>query len=265
MKVPFILIGLVFLAIVGSLYLYSVRDAQVVRTDVRLPQSQGVPSTRPSPMVSDISHRVPQITQAESQEKWEKFKAQFGKNLVPVFSQDNWLVSIQGEPGKGTLDPSFKPSDRSKVEARSQLVLAALSDLIGQRADWPIEMINVRPGEVSGQAFFKETFEGLPVKPVGLIKVDLGPQGELLGFSSDYTSRVKSVHSEVLSDEEAQDKARVVLDKAKLPSLEFGGAKTVWVEGHRATYAYDYWVQGRELVIDAHTGETLLFKDRRIR
>jgi hypothetical protein len=208
------------------------------------------------------------ISAKESLDLWEHFKSRFGGSLVAQFSLDHRVVSIRGEAGKGTLGRAdFNPTIEAQLKERGQEILSALSPLIGERQDWPVEFQEARTGRVSGQVFFRETYDGLVVKPIGVIRVDLGSRGELLGFTSDYIPGAQAIQPAVLSEQEVEEQARVVLGRQNIAGLSSSGMrsgqKIVWVSGSSARYAYEFFVEGRNLVIDAQNGKTLLFRDRR--
>ncbi len=222
-------------------------------------------SPRPSPK-STVS--PPRSSLGASTQQWVDFKAKYGAHLVPRFSADHFLTSIQGAVGEGIpRGLEFNPQSESQVRERASEIVRALSVLIGERGDWPIEFREVRVGPASGQVSFRETHDGLVVKPFGVIKVDLGPQGEVLAVYSDYASQVQSVVPAVLSEDEVQERARSILGRQNLAKLSLSamrpGEKIIWVSGDTARVAYEYFVEGRNVVIDAQTGRTVLFRDRR--
>jgi hypothetical protein len=205
---------------------------------------------------------------SEVQTGWAFFKSKYGEHLVARFSSDHYLTSIQGKSGLGALSgDEFDSKNEAQVKGRATEIVQSLSGLIGERKDWPIQLRDVQVGPVSGQVFFRETYQGLVVKPFGLIKVDLGPKGELLGFYSDYTSQVQAVAPAILSEGEIQERARNVLGLQNRSGTGLSGIRSgeqiIWISGEKARVAYEFFVEGRNLVVDAQTGRTVLFRDRR--
>jgi hypothetical protein len=106
----------------------------------------------------------------------------------------------------------------------------------------------------------------LIVLPVGEVKIDLGPEGELVGFYSNYAADVTVVNQARLDSDEARKRA---LDAVKLTGANpvlgsvDGGAQIVWVTGREGRIAYQFGANGRQVVIDAETGEVLQNRNRR--
>jgi hypothetical protein len=228
------------------------------------PGLPGLPraGVKPSPAA------LPKSSLSESVSGWARFKEKYGEHLVARFSSEHFVTSIQGEVGRGVpVGLEFDSTNESQLKERASEILHSLSQLIGERKEWPIEFIEVRGGPSSGQVFFRETYDGLVVKPLGMIKVDFGPKGELLGFYSDYDSQVQAVVPAVLSEGEVQDLARKALGlkgrmEAGLSAMR-PGERIVWVSAGKARVAYEFFVEGRNIVVDAQTGRTILFRDRR--
>lgn len=225
-------------------------------------------SALPSLPRTQSSSPITSVQNSESPapvQMWREFAEKFGTQLKPEFSKEGNLVSIRGAPGSGTpASAEFHPENPQMAIARAREILAAGRELLGVREDWPLESAAAKNSNVSAQVFFSETYHGVPVAPVGSLKIDLGSQGELVALHSDYASQVE-VKNEVLMDsDQARDKAVAWMQKQKTGSLRVdGGGKVVWVKGSDGHFAYQFMISGRQVVVDAQTGGILLTRDRR--
>lgn len=230
------------------------------------PQSSRQPAGAPTEIPSPSG--VPPAFLDRAQNQWVRFKSKYGQQLVPQFSPQQVLTSIEGRVGRGERSGTqFEPGNEENLKARAREIVQDLSVLMGEEKDWPIQLRETRPGAVSGQVYFQETYQGLLIRPMGLVKVDLGPHGELLGFYSDYVGQIQSVLPAQLSEVEVQRRAQGILSQLNLAealgSQKLVGQKIVWVSGDRARVAYEFKVAGRVLVVDAQEGHTLQFRDLR--
>ncbi|MEO5971166.1 MAG: hypothetical protein ABIQ95_14655 [Bdellovibrionia bacterium] len=221
---------------------------------------------------SPVAKPTSLVDQKTSKEKWQVFTERFGPDLEPQFNADGQLVSIRGVPGQGVAaTDDFKTQDPQKVISRGQEILSAAHDLLGLTADLPLSNPIPRGGPLTAQLYFRETYRGLTVLPEGNLKIDLGLKGEILGLSSNYIPEIKVVSDVRLTSQDAFSKALSSMDEGKLPSIAMThgnssseGNKVVWVtqatQGH---VAYQFFIRGHEIVIDAGTGEVLSSRDRR--
>jgi hypothetical protein len=207
----------------------------------------------------------------EQEAKWQKFAAKFGTELTPEFNSRGQLVAIHGMPGQGIeADPNFKSRDPQKVSLRGQEIINAAHDLLGLNSDLPLSEPIPRAGLVTAQLYFRETYQGLPLLPEGNLKIDLGPKGEILGLYSDYLAGLKVVPSTRLSSQDAFSKALSSANlsnpgsSSTLDDRKSEGNKVIWVtqatQGH---LAYQFLIRGREIIIDAGTGEVLSSRNRK--
>jgi hypothetical protein len=198
--------------------------------------------------------------------KWQAFKQKFGSDLEPQFNSKGQLVSVRGALGQGhPAAHDFRTGDLQKVTLRGQEILKEAQELLGLRAELPLSSPIPRSGPVTAQLYFKETYRGMALLPEGSLKIDLGPQGELLELYSGYLPKINVVYDGRLSAEDAWVRAlaSVNRDKASLfPNS--GGLKVVWMsqatQGH---VAYQFFIRGHEIVIDAANGEVLSSRDRK--
>ena len=216
------------------------------------------------------------------EQEWNQFTRRFGSELKPKFSANGQLVSIQGELNQsGQERTDFRSNDVEKIKIRANEIVDAAHGLLKVNSAWPLKIAGVRGGPISAQAFFNQSFQGVPLLPVGNVKVDLGPKGEILALESDYASEIKIVNEDQLSLEQTRKLAMESVSQTadvKRKALPSGqgspvvqgalGAQSerrvIWVADHdRAYHAHSFLISGREVIVDAQTGDVLLNKDRR--
>jgi hypothetical protein len=189
---------------------------------------------------------------------WDDFIKTYGPDFIPEYAPSGRLISIRGNLGsnqnKGS--PDFRTQDGAMAISRAREIVEGVGDLLGVRPDWPLKNAVANGSPISAQVFLTQTYEGVPLAPVGGIKVDLGTHGELLGLYSDYASDVTVKNRSVLTVEEARQK--IGLQASTAPDQ-----KIVWVTGSDGFFAYQFMVHGRQVVVDAESGQILLNRDRR--
>jgi hypothetical protein len=200
-------------------------------------------------------------------QSWDRFTEKFGSDLVPEFSKDGYLVAVRGRVGEGVVaQSSFDPTNPRMAIARAREILHAVSDLIGFQEEWPLENAAARSGIHSAQVFFAQTYEGVSVGPSGNVKIDLGPKGELIGLDSDYAAEITIANAIILDSEQAKQKVPLAFQKQEnsdLISSVDGGGKVLWISGREARFAYQFSVNGQQVIIDAASGNVLFSKNRR--
>lgn len=121
----------------------------------------------------------------------------------------------------------------------------------------------VQRGLVSTQVFFRQQYQGLPLRPRGLLTVDLGPQGEKVGIYADWVSQ----WSFVSGKSQSMDQIRAHLG---IPQ-SYAGVLVVWIDEHsgssspKGRLAYEFFGGGRTWIVDAEEGRIYLSRDRRHR
>jgi hypothetical protein len=204
---------------------------------------------------------------------WDEFRARFGTGLARQVSGEGYVTAVRGAPGKGVrAEDDFKPTDEAAALSRAREVLAGAHELLELDPRLPLADTVTRTGPVSAQVYFRETWQGVPIEPSGGVLVDLGPQGELLGIDADYEHGLKVTGARRLGVGEARAAAESALtDAIGGQGPLAGGRAVVWVTharrepGTPATGrpAYVYDAGGREVVVDAETGQVLESRDRR--
>lgn len=191
---------------------------------------------------------------------WTEFQKKYGPNLQAEFSESGQLLAVRGEMKKGIGVSDFHLDNPQQAIARAREVLQAAQELLRLRPDFPLENAAARSSSLSVQVYFNEAYQGVMLAPMGNIKVDLGPEGELLALYADYASEVQVVNQAKLNSDQARQKA--VEGIAGEPQVG-GGNQVVWVQGKIGRFAYQFAVQGRQVVVDAETGSILFSRDSR--
>lgn len=208
------------------------------------------------------------FSSAKKNSDWKEFKSKFGAELEPTFSDDGKLVRILGHVNQGTkASGNFHPDDPQKVIARAHEVLKAASHLLKLQKEWPLEDPRVSGNEVSAQVSFHETHLGIPLSPYGGVKLDLGADGELLELASQYVPEVQVSGAKSLDAQSAQTKAIAAVMGGGHAE---GGSEVIWATSAFAQngpvlayHAYEYMVDGRQVIVDAQNGKVLFRRDRR--
>ncbi|MGZ3700111.1 MAG: hypothetical protein ACXVCH_18610 [Bdellovibrionota bacterium] len=209
---------------------------------------------------------VAAANQADNDEGWNRFKERFGKDLRPEFYGGK-LVSISGT---GTpAGKEFDPTDPQKVIARGREMIEAAKDLLKIDPAFPPGNPRVHGTEASAQVFFEEEFDGIPVEPHGPIKVDLDSDGGLSALYSDYVPNVHITNNKTLvSGEDAKSSAVAAIAMTQFMGGPgpIGGNQVLWVRnGNEGRRAYEYNVQGWQVIVDAGDGSILSKHDKRQR
>lgn len=133
---------------------------------------------------------------------------------------------------------------------------------MGVSDESPLGQPTARVRVDSASVFFKQIYQGLALEPFGNVTVDLGADGELKGLYSTYIPGFQVTNQARLASAEAR--------RAALNSI--GGAsavrvsepqKILWAQSNLGQIAYQVFVDGRQVIISADTGEVLASRDRR--
>jgi hypothetical protein len=259
-------------AVFTGLLVWATRPAQVTP-----PGGQAAPARRETNPASRISissaapaRAAPVPSQAARDALWKRFRDKFGQELEPRFTPEGRLISVRGRPGHGhgTTRPGFSPEDPRQALARAKEVLEAASELIGVTPDWPLEQPIAKGSKVSAQVYFKESGSGVAIAPFGSVWVDLDSQGGLLGLDSSYVPSPAVVNTENLDPSDAKMRALAAVPDGDSALKVEGGDPVLWVERApsgvpEARHAYEYYVQGRQVIVDASNGAILHKRDVR--
>ena len=207
---------------------------------------------------------------------WEKFRKKFGDDLVAQFSPEGRLLNMRGHAEHSAMaSGEFRADDPQKALARARELLAEAASLIKLRPELPVESTSDHPiyqgDETSAHVYFHESSAGIPLAPFGSISVDIGSKGELTGLYSDYVPDLKITNERKIGSEEAQVRALAVSPELGTALTRGNGKSIVWVlrpeqpggipEGR---HAFEFNVQGTQVIVDAGTGAVLFSKDRRV-
>ena len=207
-------------------------------------------------------------SQEQLNEAVTEFQEKFGSKLQAEFSSDHRFLRITGVIGQGkNASFEFHPSHEAQVKRRAHEILTSAQDLLEWNAKTPLEISRVSPGQISAQVYFKQKFEGQSIEPEGHVKIDLGPQGELIALYSGYVSKFEIKNERSLSEQQVLQKLFEFLREIhrELKSHEVPqSVPIIWVQGESAYYANQFKVIGMLIVMDAQTGEVLFSKDIRV-
>jgi hypothetical protein len=161
-------------------------------------------------------------------------------------------------PGK------FSVKNPADALARAESILATLKPAILFNSTWPLGEPVVRGHSRSAEIYFNESYSGKLLVPIGSVRIDLGPKGELVSFYSDYRGDLTVTNHARLRLIEIK---RAVLDQASRAGQELpilgGGSPIIWVSGGNATFAYRLSTRTLEqtsdhLIVDAESGKIIV-------
>jgi len=158
-----------------------------------------------------------------------------------------------------------QPSPGFSFEARAIEVLRERAAEVRLDPSTRLGAPEVRTGEASTQVYFRQERQGIPLAPLGNVTLDFDPDGKLSGLYSDGVASLKVVNERVLSREQAEIRARAAVPSRSVEVQ--GGQAVIWVmpggdgTGH---HAYDFSIEGTQIIVDAASGGTLITRNRRI-
>lgn len=234
---------------------------------IRLPQQTqtqvAAAQVSPIPFHSAVAPRASVTSkQIQTEDSWADFKKKFGSNLEADFLPDGRVAAIRAVPDRDQKKKAsqFDPRDPKKIMDRARDVLDSARGLIGVEKDSPLGDARVRVGDLSAKVTFRESHEGLVVLPRGSVTVSFGAEGEILSLSSDYAQGI-SVRNQVRVDAETA-RSRALSALADMNSKATGGNLIIWQSGAVSLKAYEYWVQGRQIIVDAESGTVITIRDQ---
>jgi hypothetical protein len=217
----------------------------------------GVKTTQASLVDNDVSKTV----------LWQNFISEFGTKLSARFTPQGSLYSISGIPGDGSAYAvGFDPSQPEQAVRRAKDILSKASKLIGISSIAGFEDPSVKTGKFSAQVYFQQKMAGVSLAPGGVVKIDLGPKGELVGLHSSYVDGLNVEGGFVISKDEAATIAVRALSLVDpKPTKADGGRKIIWTPRSRqeGIPSYEFSVTGFNVVVSAVDGKILYKRDRR--
>ena len=268
---------LAVLVLTAGVYSFRKDDAPPVARNDFSPVAQNSIKQSPIHLTQAAAIPVPAKPSHETSDAlWTQFKNRFGPGLVAEFAPDGRISRVQGKLREGLAKSSgpFHPTDSRQVISRAREILEAARDLMQFDPALPLSDPQVNTSSVSAQIRFNETLDGIPLAPAGGVTVDLGPNGEILGIDSAYITGVRVSNRQSMSPDEARASI-VASSDHEAPSRIIGGSKVIWTRpslGNHgssrqgqpgARVAYDFTVDGQEVIVDASSGEILFAHSRR--
>ncbi len=210
----------------------------------------------PAPPTSGVSEGY-----ATRAEQWARFQELFGRNLRADIQGSGRINSIRGS-GDPAPGGRFSPSREETVRHRAEAILRELRPLIGAPTAGGFAAPVISTGTTTAQVFYRQSMDGLMLEPFGSVTIQLGEDGELVGVASDYLESVQISNSRTLSPEEARTQAAT---RAQASPEDLGAGRPVlWTRTPtEAKHAYSFSARGRQIIIDAGTGDVILDRDRR--
>jgi len=109
--------------------------------------------------------------------------------------------------------------------------------------------------------------------PLGAVSMDFGSQGELLGLYSNYVRNLNVTNQIKIDVAQAKLLAQTSVhslmggEQKPFPHTE-GGKILAWVLSSAepqsvGKFAYQFFIQGYQVIVDAETGEILFQRDKR--
>lgn len=214
----------------------------------------------PATKISNSPIPVPSVLGASP--AWNGFKKRFGESLQAEFHPDGRAAFVKGAPRTGARgSSSYRSSEADQVKLRAEEVFANARELIGATSKNRFADPLIQPGRVSAQVFFQQIVDGVPLTPVGTVSITLGPEGELIRLDNAAVPNIPVVNERRLTVDQAKTAASDVFSGAAVE----GGAAVAWSPtGTEARHAYEFYAKGRQIIVDAQTGQVISNRDRRI-
>lgn len=229
------------------------------------------PQSRAKPVQEKASHAKEPRPKEPQSDAWKVFRERFGTELEGEFLPDGRLVSARQRRGspRGASTSTSSLSDPQRVIARAKEILHAAQPLLGVELDsslgTPVSTIN----EFSAQVRFPQVHEGIPVFPEGGIRISFARDGALVALESSYVPQVVPKNSIQMGANEARERVLSTIADRGLNARKVGeGSPLVWIptagNGSGALHAYEFWAEGRQILVDAESGSVITLRDRRV-
>ena len=219
--------------------------------------------------------RETKLTGAATETTWQSFRKQYGEGLEAAFTADHRLARIRAGSEPGIPASRFSSGDKNSARTRADEILHSVGDLIGLNSKFPVQSRSVRSDEISSQIEWVQTYHDVSIEPFGRITMQLDSRGGLRALYSNYISDPAIVNEPTLDDASAKNLALSNLhftpERPGGPAGRAGkGDLILFAPGPQDSsatvqlkYAYRFWIEGREVIVDAAKGEILSEKDRR--
>jgi hypothetical protein len=203
-----------------------------------------------------------------------EFAAKYGPALQFEMTADGRLASVREGNARSIPVRNFRAGDHDAVLAAAKQVLEDARNLIKAPPDLEVQSRQVQSDDVSSQVDFVQAKDGVPLAPYGKLTVQFDSSGGLRALYSDYISDIRIVNPRTLSEDTARQKMldAISSDPARegRPSFTSRGEAIIYIPAPQisaepvpAHHAYRFWLSGREVILDASTGDILFQRDRR--
>lgn len=208
-------------------------------------------------------------------EKWRNFQKEYGEHLDGAFTTDHRLAHIRALNEPGNPAQQFSSGDKNAALARAEEILHATGDLVGLNSDFPLQSKSVRSDEISSQIEWVQTYHDVSIEPYGRITLQLDASGGLRGLYSNYISDPVITNEPAIDEASAENLAlsnmHFTPDRPDGLAARVGKGELILFapgpqdssESVQLTYAYRFWIEGHEVIVDAAKGVILSEKDRR--
>jgi hypothetical protein len=186
----------------------------------------------------------------------EDFARKYSEGLKFSFVEGGHLARIEGahlnpsELQGSNRVPGFRPSSSSDLQARADEIFRDASEMLGvTQGGHRFVGPELRPGETTGQAFYQQAIDGVPLYPGGVVSIVIGPDGEIRALDSSIHPKVQVLNSATLAQPADSRKILYVTESAPVALLR---------------YAYETRDKGIQRITDAQTGDLLLERNQKI-
>jgi hypothetical protein len=264
---PVLIVGAVGIA---ALALWMTRQGvkQFEKEVSRAAVETGVPS--PSPVLGKQPSPAPlPVAASVKSEAFAKLAGRWLENSAElVRGPDGQLVSFR-QRGGSRAPGAYDPLDKKQILTRARDFLRDAREALALAPDTELLDESVRADSHQGDVFLRQSYQGIPLGPVGAATLTLGPQGELRSFSGDLLSGAWAVTGAFKLTAEAASRMALASVAGAESHQSRGGTRRIWIVAREdgtveGRPSYEFMVQGRRVVVDAQTGEILLRRDRRI-
>jgi hypothetical protein len=265
----FLFIALILIAAV----MLGLRSSRLPSPMSMLPLSVATISPAPDlkPNRAPVKTTLAPLSVQDFDRSWKRFQEVFGEGFDATFTDDRRLSHVRAGEGSSIGALNYKRGNKEAALKRAEEVLHEAGSLIRIDPVLPLVARDVLSDEISSKVEFAQTYKNVPIEPFGKVTVQLDEAGGLRGLYSNYIS------DPVITNEPTQDPS--VLKDSLLSQVHFTpdhpdqvstGTLILFAPGPQdseskvpLTYAYRFFVDGREVVVDASNGKILSEKDRR--
>lgn len=196
----------------------------------------------------------------------------FGSHAKATYNEKGFLIELKSDSESADYISGFDLADNNSVIDRAKEILGELKTHLGIERLSDLGEPVIQKSDVSAIIEFPQLSDaGFPMRPSGATTVRIGASGQILGLTSTWVSgRIQIQNQWKLNSSQARARAQSTATEPSYSSNPSPAKKILWVASidsqHRAHafHAYEFSVNGRQVVVDAATGEILFNRDRRI-